>query len=120
MFEPGCHERYVNFYTDFAFKKLFGTEVNKELLISFLNSLFDGEQVIKNLTYLNVEHFGHNAAERKAMFDVYCENQKDFWDMCAVTETAEKKGMAKGLAKGMAKGMAKGWQRELLLSGKTF
>ena len=28
MFEPGCHERYVNFYTDFAFKKLFGTEVN--------------------------------------------------------------------------------------------
>ena len=29
-------ERYVNFYTDFAFKKLFGTEVNKDLLISFL------------------------------------------------------------------------------------
>ena len=28
----GLHERYINFYTDFAFKKLFGTEVNKELL----------------------------------------------------------------------------------------
>ena len=33
------HERYVNFYTDFAFKKLFGTEMNKILLISFLNEL---------------------------------------------------------------------------------
>ena len=75
-----CHsalqERYVNFYTDFAFKKLFGTEANKDLLISFLNSLFDGTEVIKTLNYLNVEHLGHNAAERKAVFDVYCENDK--------------------------------------------
>lgn len=75
-----CHsalqERYVNFYTDFAFKKLFGTEANKDLLISFLNSLFDGTEVIKTLNYLNVELLGHNAAERKAVFDVYCENEK--------------------------------------------
>lgn len=75
-----CHsalqERYVNFYTDFAFKKLFGTEANKDLLISFLNSLFDGTEVIKSLNYLNVEHLGHNAAERKTVFDVYCENEK--------------------------------------------
>ena len=68
-------ERYVNFYTDFAFKKLFGSEVNKELLISFLNSLFEGKEVIKSLKYLNVEHLGHAAAERKAVFDVYCENE---------------------------------------------
>lgn len=69
-------ERYVNFYTDFAFKKLFGTEVNKELLISFLNSLFDGREVIKDLKYLNGEHLGHVASERKAVFDVYCENEQ--------------------------------------------
>lgn len=68
-------ERYVNFYTDFAFKKLFGTEVNKELLISFLNSLFAGKEVIKDLKYLNSEHLGHVASERKAVFDVYCENE---------------------------------------------
>lgn len=41
---PNSQERYVNFYTDFAFKKLFGTEANKELLISFLNSMFDGQE----------------------------------------------------------------------------
>ena len=75
MNQPVSQERYVNFYTDFAFKKLFGTEVNKELLISFLNSLFDGEEVVKDLTYLNAEHTGKNAAERKAVFDVFCENE---------------------------------------------
>ena len=66
-------ERYVNFYTDFAFKKLFGTEVNKELLISFLNAMFDGKEVIRDLRYLNAEHLGHIVEDRKAVFDVYCE-----------------------------------------------
>ena len=32
-------ERYVNPYTDFGFKLLFGTPMNKDLLIDFLNSL---------------------------------------------------------------------------------
>lgn len=69
-------ERYVNFYTDFAFKKLFGTEVNKDLLISFLNSMFDGKETIKDLTYLNTEHMGTSEFDRKAVFDVYCENEE--------------------------------------------
>ena len=76
MNQPVSQERYVNFYTDFAFKKLCGTEVNKELLISFLNSLFDGEEVVKDLTYLNAEHTCKNATERKAVFDFFCENEK--------------------------------------------
>ena len=74
MGELASHERYANFYTDFAFKKLFGTEANKECLISFLNALFDGKEEISDLTYLNVEHFGAAASERKAVFDVLCEN----------------------------------------------
>ena len=69
-------ERYVNFYTDFAFKKLFGTEANKDLLISFLNSLLAGKEEIKKLTYLNSEHLGTMESDRKAVFDVYCENEK--------------------------------------------
>lgn len=44
MCSEGIVERYVNFYTDFAFKKLFGTEINKELLISFLNALLHGRE----------------------------------------------------------------------------
>ncbi len=46
MCSPSLRERYVNFYTDFAFKKLFGTEMNMFLLISFLNSLFAGKETL--------------------------------------------------------------------------
>ena len=69
-------ERYINPYTDFGFKKLFGTEMNKDLLISFLNALFHDEQVIKDVKYLNSEQLGEGFRERKAIFDVYCENEK--------------------------------------------
>ena len=51
-------EKYINPYTDFGFKKLFGTEMNKDLLISFLNALFMGHQNIKDVKYLPTEHFG--------------------------------------------------------------
>ena len=70
------NDRYVNPYTDFGFKKLFGTEMNKDLLISFINSLLSGEEVITDLTYLNTEHLGTSEADRKAVFDVYCENNR--------------------------------------------
>ena len=41
----------------------------------------------------------------------YLESQKDFWDLFAVTETAEKKGRAEGMAEGMKKGMKKGMEK---------
>lgn len=69
-------EKYVNPFTDFGFKKLFGEEVNKDLLIDFLNNLLIGEQQIKNLTYLKNEHLGSFDTGRKAIFDLYCENEK--------------------------------------------
>lgn len=76
MCTEGIFERYVNFYTDFAFKKLFGTEINSDLLISFLNALLHGKEVIKEVTYLNAEHLGTQEYDRRAVFDVYCKNDK--------------------------------------------
>ena len=69
-------ERYISLLTDFGFKRIFGTNPNKDLLIDFLNSLFDGEQVVKNVTFFNSEHVGDVRTDRKAIFDVYCENEK--------------------------------------------
>ena len=69
-------DRYISLLTDFGFKRIFGTKPNKDLLINFLNSLFDGFQVIKDVKYLNSEHVGDVFAERKAIFDVYCENER--------------------------------------------
>lgn len=62
--------------TDFGFKRIFGTAINKDLLINFLNSLFGKEQVIKDVKYLNSENVGDVYTDRKAIFDVYCENEK--------------------------------------------
>ena len=69
-------ERYLNPHTDFGFKRLFGSEFNKELLISFLNAMFHGEQNVKDVTYLNSEQLGDRIDEHRAVFDVYCENDK--------------------------------------------
>ena len=66
-------ERYISLLTDFGFKRIFGTPPNKELLICFLNSLFNGKQVVKDVMYLNTEHLGDTYVARKAIFDVYCE-----------------------------------------------
>lgn len=76
MGTEGIRDRYVNPYTDFGFKLLFGTAMNKELLISFLNSLLHGREVIKDVTFLNAEHLGTQEYDRKAVFDVYCENEQ--------------------------------------------
>ena len=68
-------ERYISLLTDFGFKRIFGTSPNKDLLINFLNSLFKKEQVITDVKYLNSEHVGDVYTDRKAIFDVYCENE---------------------------------------------
>lgn len=76
MGSEGIQDRYINPYTDFGFKLLFGTDMNKELLVSFLNALLFGKEVIKNVTYLNTEHLGTQEYDRRAVFDVYCENEE--------------------------------------------
>lgn len=70
-------EKYVNPFTDFGFKKLFGEESHKELLIDFLNELLPAEQgKILNLTYIKSEQLGASATDRKAVFDLYCYTDK--------------------------------------------
>lgn len=69
-------DKYINLFTDFGFKKIFGTEPNKDILIDFLNELLRGKEHIVNLTYLKTEHLGISELDRKAIFDLYCENEK--------------------------------------------
>jgi len=70
-------EKYINPFTDYGFKKLFGEELNKDILLDFLNELLREEQgLIKNLTYLKTEQLGASEIDRKAIFDIYCENEK--------------------------------------------
>ena len=68
--------RYINPYTDYGFKYLFGTEPNKELTLDFVNALLQGREVIKSLTLIPSEQLGDTEDDRRAVFDVYCENEK--------------------------------------------
>ena len=68
-------DRYITPLTDFGFKKLFGAEPNKDLLIDFLNQLLPSHHQIKELTYTKNEQLGDNKYERKAIFDLYCESK---------------------------------------------
>ena len=75
-----AESRYINPYTDFGFKKLFGTELNKDLLISFLNALFSKSKKIVvdeivDVQYLNSEQLGRSEYDRKAVYDVYCKTK---------------------------------------------
>jgi predicted transposase/invertase (TIGR01784 family) len=66
--------KYINPYTDFGFKKLFGEEGNKNLLIDFLNQLLPLHHQIESLTFQNVEQMPDASEERKAFFDIHCKS----------------------------------------------
>ncbi|MDP5169361.1 MAG: Rpn family recombination-promoting nuclease/putative transposase [Bacteroidia bacterium] len=68
-------DKYINPLTDFGFKKLFGSEPNKDLLIDFLNQLLPDIHKIKDLTYSQNEHLSDSEYDRKAIFDLYCESE---------------------------------------------
>ncbi len=68
--------KYINPYTDFGFKKLFGEEANKDLLIDFLNQLLPDNHQIEELNFRNTENLGEMLHERKAIFDIHCQSKK--------------------------------------------
>ena len=65
--------RYINPFTDFGFKKLFGEEASKPMLIDFLNSLLPESKIV-DLTFKDKDKLGNTEADRKAIYDIYCEN----------------------------------------------
>ena len=67
--------KYVNPFTDFGFKKIFGEEASKPLLLDFLNALLPQQNKIIDLTFKNTEQLGQTEADRKAIYDIYCENE---------------------------------------------
>ncbi len=68
--------KYLNPFTDFGFKKIFGEEANKPLLIDFLNAILFQNDKIVDLTFKNNEQLGQTDLDRKAIYDIYCENEK--------------------------------------------
>ena len=65
--------RYINPYTDFGFKKLFGEEGNKNVLVDFLNQLLPTQHQIRDLSFRSLENLPDTTEERKSFFDIHCE-----------------------------------------------
>ena len=68
--------RYINPYTDYGFKLLFGTEPNKDITLELINALLQGKEVIRSLTLLPPEQLGDMKDKYAHMFKVFCENNK--------------------------------------------
>ncbi len=67
--------KYLNPFTDFGFKKIFGEEASKPLLLDFLNALLPSADKIVDLNFKNSEQLGQTDLDRKAIYDIYCENE---------------------------------------------
>jgi predicted transposase/invertase (TIGR01784 family) len=70
------NEQYVNLFTDFGFKKIFGEESSKEHLISFLNTLLPEKHQITELQFTHNEYQGATPLDRSAVLDLICTNAK--------------------------------------------
>ena len=69
-------EKYINPFTDYGFKRIFGEEPNKDLLLDFLNELLkEKEGLITEISYLPNEKLPLTVGDRKAIFDIYCKNE---------------------------------------------
>lgn len=62
----------INPFTDFGFKKLFGEEGSKDILIHFLNAILQRPHDIVDITFENNEKCGDIYRDRKVIYDIYC------------------------------------------------
>lgn len=62
--------KFIKLFTDYGFKKIFGQEISKDLLIDFLNDLLKGERVITDLTFLNNEQLPEYDEGRGLIYDM--------------------------------------------------
>ncbi len=68
--------KFINPFSDWGFKLIFGQDIHKDLLINFLNDLLKGEHVIKDITFLNNEQLPKSIEDRCFIYDVYCLTDK--------------------------------------------
>lgn len=64
--------RFINPFTDWGFKRIFGQEINKDLLIQFLNELLVDERRITELQFLDKEQLPETKDQRGAIYDIFC------------------------------------------------
>ena len=64
-------KEFAQLQCDFMFKRLFGSEANKDVLIGFLNMILEDVE-IADVTFIPTEHLGLTKEDRKSVFDISC------------------------------------------------
>ena len=64
-------QQYAELLCDFMFKRLFGSETNKDVLIGFLNMLLEDVEIV-DVDFIPTEHLGLTEEDRKVIFDISC------------------------------------------------
>ena len=83
--------KYINPFTDYGFKKIFGEEPNKDLLLDFLNELLRKEEgEIVDISYKKAEQLGLGKESRNAIFDIFCQNEKGEFFIVEMQKTKQK------------------------------
>jgi len=100
--------RYLNPYTDFGFKKLFGEEGSKDLLIDFLLKHLDSFDHIPTILNEPIFHKAFKTAElanlNREQYSAYEQNLLDYWGVKAAVDTARDEGHAEGRVEGRVEG----------------
>ena len=73
--QPHKPFHFINPFTDVGFKRIFGQEVNKDLLMDFLNELLAGEERIEDLRFMDKEQLPDNEQERGIIYDIFCRTE---------------------------------------------
>ncbi len=70
--------KFLNPKNDYAFKKIFGTEKNKDILVDFINAIlrFEGTEQIKTVVFLSPIQDPEIAAKKQSIVDILCTDQK--------------------------------------------
>ena len=68
--------KFVNFYTDFGFKRLFGQEESKELLVDFLNAILPIGDKIVSVAFTDYTTHVRRKPEHAALIDLVCTDGK--------------------------------------------
>ena len=64
--------KFIDPFTDWGFKRIFGQETSKELLINFLNDLLEGERHVTVLTLRDKEQLPETRDLRGIVYDIHC------------------------------------------------
>jgi predicted transposase/invertase (TIGR01784 family) len=88
--------KFLDPKNDVAFRKIFGTEKNKDILVHFINDMLElrGADVIKQVTFLSPVLIPEIAAKKESLVDVLCTSE-DGTQIIVEMQVAPQEGFAK-------------------------